>query len=84
MYGKIQNGEGVYGLQRAFKMAGVDYLLLTLWNIKDGEETVDFMTTFYEKILIGMPVKKAFQATQREIKEKHLSPYYWAGFILID
>lgn len=82
--GDIRGSEGVYGLQRAFKMAGAHYLLLTLWNIPDGKETVEFMTTFYEKCLSGMPVKIAFHETQQAMKTKYPDPYFWAGFILID
>lgn len=82
--GDIKGSEGVYGLQRAFKQAGVEYLLLTLWSIEDGEATIDFMETFYEKWLSGIPIRQAFQQTQRMIKEMYPDPYYWAGFLLID
>jgi len=82
--GEIRGGEGVFGLQRAFKMAGADYLLLTLWNIRDGNETVEFVTTFYEKCLTGKPVKQAFYETQETMRTKHPDPYFWAGFVLVD
>jgi CHAT domain-containing protein len=82
--GDVRGSEGVYGLQRAFKMAGVDYLLLTLWNIRDGEETVEFMTTFYGYILSGNSIRSAFRMTQNQMRERYKDPYFWAGFILID
>ncbi|MCB0553512.1 MAG: CHAT domain-containing protein [Phaeodactylibacter sp.] len=82
--GDIRGSEGVYGLQRAFKMAGVDYLLLTLWNIRDGEETVEFMTDFYEKCLGGIPVRQAFRETQGKMRRKYEDPYFWAPFVLVE
>ncbi|MCB9286318.1 MAG: CHAT domain-containing protein [Lewinellaceae bacterium] len=82
--GDIRGSEGVYGLQRAFKMAGVDYLLLTLWNIRDGEETVEFMTAFYEKCLNGLSIREAFREAQAEMREKYADPYFWAPFVLVE
>lgn len=82
--GDIRGSEGVYGLQRAFKTAGVDYLLLTLWNIHDGEETVEFMTAFYEKCLAGLPIRQAFREAQGEMRRKYGDAYFWAGFVLVE
>jgi CHAT domain-containing protein len=81
--GKIQNGEGVYGLQRALHIAGAKAVLLSLWDVDDkvGRE---FMVLFYEKWLGGMMKTEAFRATQMEIRKKHPLPFYWAGFILMD
>jgi CHAT domain-containing protein len=81
--GKIQNGEGVYGLQRALRIAGAKSVLLSLWDVDDkvGRE---FMVLFYEKWLGGMTRASAFRATQLAIREKHPLPFYWAGFILME
>jgi CHAT domain-containing protein len=80
--GKIQNGEGVYGLQRALRIAGAKAVMLSLWDVDDkvGRE---FMITFYEKWLGGMGKQEAFRAAQLEVKKKHPLPFYWAGFVLI-
>jgi tetratricopeptide (TPR) repeat protein len=80
--GKIQNGEGVYGLQRALRIAGAKSILLSLWDVDDtvGRE---FMNTFYEKWLSGMDKPTAFHATQLAVKKKHPQPFYWAGFVLM-
>ncbi|MEI6408974.1 MAG: CHAT domain-containing protein [Bacteroidota bacterium] len=80
--GKIQNGEGVYGLQRALLIAGAKSVLLSLWDVDDkiGRE---FMTLFYKKWLDGMGKQEAFRAAQLEIKKKNPLPFYWAGFILV-
>ncbi|MCB9296497.1 MAG: CHAT domain-containing protein [Lewinellaceae bacterium] len=82
--GDIRGSEGVYGLQRAFKMAGVDYLLLTLWNISDGQQTVEFMTSFYEKCLAGLPIRQAFREAQGEMRQKYGDAYFWAPFVLVE
>jgi len=81
--GKIQNGEGVYGLQRALRIAGAESVLLSLWDVDDkvGRE---FMTAFYGKWLGGMSKAEAFRAAQLEVKKKHPQPFYWAGFVLME
>jgi CHAT domain-containing protein len=80
--GDIKSGEGVYGLQRAFKLAGVDYLIMSLWQVPDIE-TKEFMTTFYTKCFSGVPVRKAFRETQLEMNKKY-QPYQWAAFVLVE
>src|SRR5438045_4355340 len=51
-WGDINNNEGVYGLQRAFKIAGVKEMLITLWQIPDTE-TKELMNLFYQHIFEG-------------------------------
>lgn len=80
----VKGGEGVYGLQRAFKQAGVQFLILSLWSIADKDETVAFMETFYQKWLSGIDIRAAFYQTQKELYQKYPNPYYWAGFVLIE
>ena len=80
--GKVQNGEGVYGLQRALRIAGAQNLLLSLWDV-DDEVGRTFMQTFYEQWLGGKSKPEAFRYTQLAIKAKYPHPFYWAGFILI-
>lgn len=81
--GKIQNGEGVYGLQRALRIAGAQAVLMSLWDVDDkvGRE---FMTLFYEKWLGGLPKSEAFRAAQLAVKKQHPQPFYWAGFLLME
>ena len=120
------NGEGVFGLQRAFKMAGAKTIMMSLWQVSD-DATRLLMTSFYRNLSQGMSKREAFRSAQQEVrnyttdgassesrgmsgKEKMLnkgkmgggnqpsevsrqkaevskpyaSPYYWAGFILLD
>lgn len=80
--GDIRGTEGVYGLQRAFKMAGAKFLIMSLWEVPD-KETEEFMTTFYSKLLNLKDIKLAFTQTQREMRVKY-GPYFWAAFVLIE
>ncbi len=85
--GEIKGNEGVYGLQRAFKTAGVKNIIMSLWQVPD-QETKEFMTTFY-RIWLSMDngnidrLPEAFLATQKEMRARFLNPYQWAGFVLI-
>ena len=80
--GDIKGSEGVYGLQRAFKMGGVKYIIMSLWQVPD-KETVEFMEMFYTKLLKEKNIRLAFSETQIEMRKKY-DPYYWAAFVLID
>lgn len=82
--GTIQGNEGVYGLQRAFKIAGAKYLIMSLWQVPDKQTSV-LMTTFYKKWLEEkMSIPKAFHEAQKQLRDTGLDPYYWAGFVLVE
>jgi len=80
--GDIKGSEGVYGLQRSFKMAGVDYLIMSLWQVPD-RETSEFMTLFYKHLLKTENIREAFSKTQKKMRKKY-DPYFWAAFVLIE
>ena len=80
--GDINGSEGVFGLQRAFKMAGVKNIIMSLWKI-DDEKTVEFFDIFYANCFSGKTIHEAFQLAQTQMKTKY-TPYYWAGFILLE
>ena len=75
--------DGVYGLQRAFKMAGVQTLVMSLWKVDDNATSL-MMQTFYEHLLSGMSKREAFNLAQAAVRAKYPEPYYWAGFIMLD
>ena len=122
----VITGEGVFGLQRAFKMAGAKTIMMTLWKVND-DATQLLMNFFYRHYSRGMSKRQAFRLAQQEVRnytgessahgenrsalhEKYkqkgkgvgksqpsevsgqksdvsrpyASPYYWAGFILLD
>lgn len=80
--GEIKDSEGVYGLQRAFKMAGVKMIIMSLWQVPD-KETEEFMTLFYSNLLKNFDVKASFNSTQKEMRKKY-DPFYWAAFVLME
>jgi tetratricopeptide (TPR) repeat protein len=82
--GDIQGNEGVYGLQRAFKIAGVRYVIMSLWQVPDQQSSI-FMTTFYQRWLEqGINIPEAFRQTQAEMRKKGWSHHQWAGFVLLE
>jgi len=73
----------VIGLQRAFKMAGAEQMIVSLWSVYD-EPTMELMTLFYRNRLNGQSTREALRNAQLKIKENYPDPYYWAGFVLIE
>ena len=80
--GQINGSEGVFGLQRAFKMAGVKNIIMSLWKVPDAQ-TAELFDIFYNECLSGKTIHKAFQLAQAKMKIKY-PPYYWAGFVLLE
>jgi len=80
--GAINGSEGVYGLQRAFKMAGVKNIIMSLWKVPDVQ-TAELWDIFYSECFAGKTIHEAFQSAQSKMKAKY-SPYYWAGFVLLE
>jgi CHAT domain-containing protein len=77
------SSEGVFGLQRSFKQAGVKTLLMSLWEVSD-QATSYIMTEFYTNLLSGKDKRAAFLDAKRKCKEKFPEPQYWAAFIMLD
>jgi CHAT domain-containing protein/Flp pilus assembly protein TadD len=78
------SGDGVFGLQRAFKMAGVQTIIMSLWPVNDSA-TQMLMTEFYRNwIVLGQPKRTAFRNAQNAVREEFEEPVYWAGFIMLD
>ncbi|MEL7004213.1 MAG: CHAT domain-containing protein [Bacteroidota bacterium] len=81
--GRIESGEGVYGLQRALKIAGANTLLMSLWKVSD-QVTEELMVSFYHHLLESGDKRQAFEKAQKEIKEIYPQPHYWGAFIMLD
>lgn len=79
-------GDGVFGLQRGFKKAGANSILMSLWKV-DDEATCKLMTEFYSN-WIGKKMTKhdALEAAKKTVRETKgwEDPKYWASFILLD
>jgi CHAT domain-containing protein/tetratricopeptide (TPR) repeat protein len=78
--GSAHAWEGVFGLRRAFTLAGARTLVMSLWNVSD-RQTSDLMLDFYKRLLTGMSCGEALREAQLALKEDYPNPYYWAAFI---
>lgn len=88
--GDIGKGEGVFGLQRAFKQAGAQSIMMTLWDV-DDYMTYRFMEHFYKKVSSGYSMQKALKSAQKMVRNTKIEgkycyrdPSYWAGYVLLD
>lgn len=82
--GDIQSIEGVYGLQRAFRIAGAKYLIMSLWKVPDYH-TNQLMVLFYKKWLQKKAsIPDAFRQAQKEMRDQGWEAFYWAGFVLVE
>lgn len=77
-----QSKIGKISLSSSFIMAGAKNVLSTLWKV-DDKVTMEFITTFYRKLLQLKNIKSSLRQTQLEFLEKYKSPYYWAPFMLL-
>lgn len=80
--GEIKSGEGVYGLQRAFLVAGAETLIMSLWKV-DDEATQQLMTNFYTNWLKTGNKQVAFKEAQLQLMTKFPEPYYWGAFVMV-
>ena len=80
--GDVANGEGVYGLRRAFAIAGVESQVMSLWYVSDSG-TKALMVNYYQRLLKGEGRSESLRQTQLEMLQSQTlnHPYYWAAFI---
>lgn len=79
------SGEGVFGLQRGFKLAGANTLLMSLWKV-DDTATQMLMSAFYRNYLSGKSKQESLKLAQQALRDdsEYDDPKYWAAFILLD
>lgn len=75
--------EGVTGLQKAFKLAGVQTIIMSLWEVSDIATEI-LMTNFYKQLNKGKTCQEAFDEAIESVKKWNDNPYYWAAFIMLD
>lgn len=80
--GKIENGEGVFGLQRSFMQAGARNVLISLWKV-DDEGTRDLMIKFYEYLATGNSLHESLKKAQSDQARLLSNPSLWGGFVLV-
>ena len=80
--GEVRNGEGVYGLRRAFVLAGAESLVMSLWPASDYS-TRTLMTSYYKNLKQGLGRGAALRQVQLDMLRRNpkLHPFYWANFI---
>ena len=81
--GDITGSEGVFGLQRAFKKAGAQTLLMSLWKVNDTA-TEMLMSEFYQNLVSGKNKKQAFVEAQASLRDIDPDPNHWAAFVMLD
>lgn len=75
--------DGVFGLQRGFKQAGAEGIMMSLWKV-DDQATQILMEEFYRQLLNGAEPYAALREAQNRVRLEYSDPKYWAGFILVD
>ena len=76
--------DGIFGLQRGFKNAGVHSLLMSLKPVYD-ESTAKLMIAFYQGLAQGKSKRQSLLDAQKHIKSiGYTEGKYWAPFILLD
>jgi len=81
----MTNGEGVFGLQRAFRIAGAKSLIMSLWKVND-QATNLLMQSFYTELAKTGNIKASFLNAQNTLRKtpEFSHPYFWAAFVLIE
>lgn len=80
--GDIMSGEGVFGLQRAFMIAGAKSVIMSLWKVDDAATQL-LMVNFYKNWIASGDMEKSFIRAQKEVRKSFSHPYYWGSFILL-
>jgi len=80
--GDISNGEGVYGLQRAFLVAGAKVLIMSMFKV-DDEATQKLILNFYRKWLVTNNLRQSFVNAKKELRVDYPEPIYWGAFMMI-
>lgn len=81
--GEIIEGEGVFGLQRSFLLAGSNAVIMSLFKVND-EITRKFMYYFYEDYIKSVDKRTAFANAKLKIKKEYPNPINWGSFLLIE
>lgn len=81
--GYHKSAEGVYGLQRAFKLAGAESVIMSLWRVDDNA-TAKLMKIFYAQLLVGDTPEKALNHARNALRDEGYSPSMWGAFVLLN
>lgn len=79
--GEYRSGEGVFGLRRAFELAGARSLIMSLWRVPSGP-TRELMQEFYRQLSLGKRRSQALREAQRILRRRYPETFYWGAFVL--
>ena len=83
--GRFYEGEGMVSLATGFNFAGVENVVMSLWEVPD-QTTAEIMTSFYEHLHDGLDIPAALRQAKLDFINNHdsnlVAPYYWAGFVV--
>ena len=84
--GEVKNSEGVYGMQRAFRMAGAKSVLVSLWKVDDVATQLLMSEFYYQWTHEGKSKREALQLAQQKVRNtpRYKAPLYWASFVLLE
>ena len=80
--GEIELGEGVFGLQRSFVVAGAKNIIVSLFKVSD-KVTTELMNSFYKHWNENRSASEAFILAKSEIMKKYNNPKLWGAFVMI-
>jgi CHAT domain-containing protein len=80
--GSVKQGEGVYGLQRAFLIAGANSIVMSLWSVSD-DATMQLMTFFYTNYAKTGNKAQSFSDAIKQLKVKYKQPFFWGAFVML-
>lgn len=80
--GQLEAGEGVYGLQRAFLVAGAKVLIMSMFKV-DDDATQRLMLKFYQKWMNSGNLRQSFVDAKKELRADYPEPIYWGAFMMI-
>jgi CHAT domain-containing protein/Tfp pilus assembly protein PilF len=80
--GDVKRGQGVFGLRRAFVVAGAQTVVMSLWKVSDAK-TGALMAAYYRNLLAGQGRSSALREAMRELRMTQAHPHYWAPFISV-
>ena len=85
-FGKIEKGEGVMSMARAFHYSGTPSIVMSLWKVPD-KETKTIMIDFYRYLQKGKRKSEALRLAKLSFLKKNkntvlVHPYYWSGFVI--
>ncbi len=80
--GDLEAGEGVYGLQRAFLVAGAKVLIMSMFKV-DDDATQKLMLRFYQKWLNSNNLRQSFIDSKKELRTEYPEPIFWGAFMMI-